>query len=72
MLAERVVEWTEEWKQQGRRQGEAEVLLRLLRRRFGELPPEVVEQVRQGDDERLLVWSERVLDATSLAAVFGD
>jgi hypothetical protein len=47
-------------------------LLRLLRRRFGELPPEVVERVRQGDDERLLIWSERVLDARSLAAVFED
>lgn len=58
--------------QQGLQQGEAEVLLRLLRRRFGELPPEVVERVRQGDSERLLVWSERVLDAVSLAAVFED
>ena len=76
MLAERVLEWTEEWKQQGLqqglRQGEAEMLLRLLRRRFGELSPEVVERVRQGDSESLLVWSERVLDAGSLAAVFGD
>jgi len=44
----------------------------LLRRRFGELPPEVAERVRQGDTERLLVWSERVLDAGSLAAVFED
>ncbi|MDG4549099.1 MAG: DUF4351 domain-containing protein [Candidatus Contendobacter sp.] len=58
--------------QQGLRQGEAEVLLRLLRRRFGELLPEVVERVRQCDSERLLVWSERVLDAESLMAVFGD
>lgn len=39
MLAERVVEWTEQWKMEGLREGlesERRALLRLIRRRFGE------------------------------------
>jgi Putative transposase, YhgA-like len=43
MLAERVVEWTQQWKEEGFRQGlqqglaaERALLLRLVRRRFGE------------------------------------
>ena len=43
MLSERIVEWTEQWKQDGLQQGlqqalhsERRMLLRLIRRRFGE------------------------------------
>lgn len=43
MLAERVVEWTQQWKEEGFQQGlqqglaaERALLLRLVRRRFGE------------------------------------
>jgi hypothetical protein len=43
MLAERVVEWTQQWKEEGLQQGRQEglaaeraLLLRLVRRRFGE------------------------------------
>jgi predicted transposase/invertase (TIGR01784 family) len=43
MLTERVVDWTQQWKQEGRQEGRQEgltserrLLLRLIRRRFGE------------------------------------
>ena len=78
MLAERVIEWTEEWKQQGlkqgleqgRQEGEATVLLHLLRLRFGPLPTEIEARVAAANTETLLRWSERILTASSLEAVF--
>ena len=78
MLAERVKEWTREWErqglekgmqqglQQGLLQGEAAVLLRLLTRKFGELPPEARRRIQSADAETLLLWSDRVLDAARL------
>lgn len=78
MLAERVIEWTEEWKQQGLEQGrqescqegEATLLLHLLRLRFGPLPTEVEARVTAVNTETLLQYSERILTASSLKAVF--
>jgi hypothetical protein len=52
--------------------GQVELLLRLLTRRFGELPPETVERVRAAEGDQILLWAERVLDAPSLEAVFAD
>ena len=54
---------------QGVRQGELTVLLRLLNRKFGELPQEVRDRVESADDKTLLEWSERVLTAGSLGEV---
>jgi hypothetical protein len=55
---------------EGRRQGEAEVLLRLLRSRFGTLPEDVMARLNAAD--ALLRWSERVLSASTLDAVFAE
>jgi hypothetical protein len=57
---------------EGRRQGEAEVLLRLLRARFGVLPEDVTARLNAADAETLLRWSERVLSAATLDAVFAE
>jgi hypothetical protein len=57
---------------EGRRQGEAEVLLRLLRSRFGTLPEDVMARLNAADAETLLRWSERVLSASTLDAVFAE
>jgi hypothetical protein len=57
---------------EGRREGEAEMLLRLLRVRFGPLPAEVTTRVTTADPETLLRWSERVLSAPTLEAVFAE
>ena len=59
-----------EGRAEGRREGEAEVLLRLLRLRFGPLPAAVTERITAADAETLLRWSERVLSAPTLDAVF--
>ena len=54
---------------EGRQAGEAELLLRLLRLRFGPLSTEVTARVTAADAETLLRWSERILSAPSLDAV---
>jgi hypothetical protein len=56
----------------GRREGEAEVLLRLLRARFGALPEDVTARLNAADAETLLRWSERVLSASTLDEVFAE
>ena len=57
---------------EGRRQGETEVLLRQLRLRFGALPEDVAARLNAADSETLLRWSERVLSAATLDAVFAE
>jgi predicted transposase YdaD len=57
---------------EGRREGEAEMLLRLLRLRFGTVPTEVTTRVTTADPETLLRWSERVLSAPTVEAVFAE
>lgn len=52
MLAESVMEWTDQWKQEGRQEGQEDalekargVLVRDLERRFGLLPDKVRRRV---------------------------
>ena len=57
---------------EGEARGKADMLLRQLTRRFGPLPPEIEARVRTADGRRLDAWSERILDARTLADVFAD
>jgi predicted transposase YdaD len=76
MLAESIDRWNreirEEGREEGRQEGEAQLLLRLLRLKFGPLDSEIEERVRSADAIRLLEWGERVLTAESLQDVFRD
>jgi flagellar biosynthesis/type III secretory pathway protein FliH len=84
MLAERVKTWTEEWKQQGLQEGlqqgmqqgihrgEEKLLRRLLIRRFATLPSWVDERLAQASFAELELWADRVLDASTLEAIFSD
>lgn len=56
----------------GETRGKAEMLLRLLRRRFPALTPEIEARVRGAQCAQLDDWSERLLDAAGLTDVFGD
>ena len=60
----------EQGLQQGKRLGEAEVLKRLLERKFGPLPIEVRNKIDAADADTLLQWAERVLTAETLEQVF--
>jgi hypothetical protein len=54
----------------GEVRGERKILLRQLVRRFGTLPESVKARVDSAGAEDLERWSDRLLDATSLDAVF--
>jgi hypothetical protein len=54
---------------QGMQQGEAALLIRQLRRKFGELSEDKVQMIEATDTEQLLEWADRVLTAESLDEV---
>jgi hypothetical protein len=59
--------------EQGRRQGIPDVLLRLLRQRFGDAVDARVEQrVATVAVEQLEAWCMRLISATTLAEVIAD
>ena len=57
-------------RDEGRVDGERAVLTRLLRRRFGRLPPAVEERVHEAPASDLEAWADNVLDARTLDDVF--
>ena len=84
MLAETVVEWTHQWRQQGLQQGllegklegklegQSSTLARQLIKRFGPLSPETAQRLQTATAEQLELWTDRILDAPTSAAVFAD
>lgn len=70
MFADRIQEWGEEFKREGQQEGEARLLLRLLQKRFGELPDWVPSRLQQADSEQLERWGERLLEVDSLSRLF--
>ncbi len=58
--------------QDGELKGEAKILVRLLMRRFGELPAVLHAKIAAADSETLEKWGDLVLDARSLDDVFGS
>ena len=73
----------EQWKAEGMQIGEikgmaagieagkADLLLRLLRRRFGSLSESAQARVQCASEDQLNEWAEAVFDASTLDAVFG-
>ncbi|HHW78872.1 MAG TPA: DUF4351 domain-containing protein [Xanthomonadaceae bacterium] len=60
----------DEGKIRGIAQGRAELLARILRRRFGDLPEWVEIRLREATPAQLESWAGHVLDAATLEAVF--
>lgn len=61
-----VTSWMRTGIEQGRREGEVSIVMRLLRRKVGELNPEVEAKVRELPDSQLEALSEALLDFTSI------
>ena len=82
MLSQRIEQWAEGYIATGRQEGlekgleqgllkgEARVLARQLTRRFGVLPAWVEPRLADATEAQLERWSEAILDAESLSAVF--
>jgi len=56
----------QEGVQQGRQQGEADLLIRLIQRRFGEIPQNIEETIRKLPVERLEDLGLALLDFDTL------
>ena len=56
----------------GMQEGQVAVLTRQLNHRFGVISPFYLKRIEQASLETVLIWSERLLDATSIQEVFVD
>jgi hypothetical protein len=56
----------------GREEGRRDTLLRLLTLKFGELPPEQRARILNAHDADLVRWTDRILTAESVSAMFAD
>lgn len=60
----------QEGQQRGRLEGETLILQRLLTRRFGPLPSEVLARISMASEADITLWADRVMDAVFLDDVF--
>jgi predicted transposase YdaD len=84
MLAEYVEEWTEKWKREGllagrlegerkgKLEGKRDTLKRLLRRRFGELPPWASACIEEASVAQLDAWVDGIFAAETLETLLDD
>jgi predicted transposase YdaD len=61
-----------EGKLEGQLEGQAQVLERLLIRRFGQLPDAINNRLSGATAEQLELWTDRILFADSIDAVFTE
>jgi hypothetical protein len=59
-----------EGRAEGRAEATADLVRRLLTAKFGELSPEGLQKLARASDTELIEWSERLLFAPTLEAVF--
>lgn len=70
--AEGIAEGKAEGKVEGKFVGIADTLLRLITRRFGTPDGTVVARVRSASPTELDRWTERILDADTIAELFAE
>jgi hypothetical protein len=68
--AERLMSIAEQCVLEGRIEGRAELLLRLMTRRFGPMPDSYRQRVMDGSQEEHGAWADALLDAKTLDEVF--
>jgi type VI protein secretion system component VasF len=68
-----VAEWLEQkGEQRGQREGIRKTLLKVLRSRFGEVPPQAMARIQEADDRHLDLWTDRVITAPTLDDVLTE
>jgi Domain of unknown function (DUF4351) len=60
----------QEGKQEGKQEGEAFALQKLLTKRFGVLPAEMIVKIVTANLEDIERWFDRAMDAQQLSDVF--
>ena len=71
-MAKGMAEGMAEGVAKGIAKGESRILKRQLERRFGLLPEWASERLVSAKEEELEAWSDAVLTAATLEAVFGN
>jgi Putative transposase, YhgA-like/Domain of unknown function (DUF4351) len=61
---------TQPYFDKGKAEGEANILVRLIERRFGDVPSHLRQRIFAADVATLEKWADRVLDARDLQAMF--
>ena len=69
-VAEGVLIGEQRGLQMGKLEGESLALQRLLTRRFGPIPPDMLEQIAAANLEQIETWFDAAINAPHLAAVF--
>jgi hypothetical protein len=70
---EAIVTIGQQLREEGRREGECAVLLRQLRRRFGDaVNADIERRIAMASIEQIDTWTERVLSAASLTELMAD
>ena len=76
MLADRLEEWALDYKaqgmQQGMQQGEALALQKLLTKRFGVMPADILARISAASREQVEAWFDQALEASSYEEIFGS
>ena len=67
---ETIMSTAERIRREGRTEGRTDTLLRLLNRRFGLLPAGTEPRLRSASAAELDRWTDRILEAKTLAEVF--
>ena len=62
----------EQGLQQGMQREAQIILMRLLQKRFGALGEETHTRIQNATLEQLSMWTDKILDAPTLPAIFGD
>ena len=71
-LQESKLQGLQQGLQEGKQQGEMLALQRLLAKRFGVIPMEIVALISQAPLEDIERWFDRAIDAQHLSDVFVD
>ena len=66
IMAESRAEGMAQGLSQGISRGKADLLLRLMRRRFDNIPPAIEQRVLMAEADDLDRWGEAVLDASTI------
>ncbi len=56
--------------EEGIEKGEAQLLIRQLHRKFGEVPAEIEKRIAESNAEQLLEWGERLISAETVDDIF--
>lgn len=57
---------------EGEAKGKASMLVRMLKLRFGQLPPEAIQRIEAGTEEELEKWASRYLATDSIEQLLAD